>query len=63
MSETLVNIVWVFHPDISKQGQQESVPVEEAKQWVRFGRARYTTDAQERKANAPHRPEPATAEK
>jgi hypothetical protein len=47
-----VNVVHVFNADPSKQGSKEAVDAAVARQLVREGRARYATDAQERKAES-----------
>jgi hypothetical protein len=51
-----VKIDWVFHRDISKQGTSEYIPVDDARELVRTGRARYANVTAERQATAPVAP-------
>ncbi len=56
MADNNVQIEWVFHPDHSKQGKSEKVPLDDAVELVRTGRARYATPAAEKKAAQPTPP-------
>ena len=50
MSDTKVKVVIVFAPGGKDEGKTVDVETVEAQQMVREGRARYATEAQERKA-------------